>query len=507
MSIEEYLEIRRLHDEGLTCRAIARRLGIHRRKVRKALASETVPKTKRSRRASIIDEHRGWIMAKLQLYPELSAARLHHMLRDQGFTGSYTLVREAVAQLRPRLKPVYQSLSFQPGESAQVDWGVWKSIPVEGGTRRLSFFTMVLCYSRMLYAEFFFGETIEYWLSAHQNAFEYFQGVPQRVMVDNCKTAVITPKSRIDPSQKPVLNEAYATFAQHYGFTIDPCTPGRPNEKGRVEKAVAYIKSAFLAGRQASVPEIINSPLRQWLDDTANVRTHRTTLRRPADHFAESEKSTLKPLPASPHPCAAISQCVANSCCRVTVDANRYSIAPQFASQRLILHRYADRVVLYDVNEKRAADHIRCFGRGCEIVAPEHAEALTYFNRRTDQNRQISRFLSLGSAAADYLAMLKEKRVDYVRHVRQINAQRDIYGRDCVARALADAHLHGAYAADYILNLLAARSRLKDLSDLPLHVPRHADLLKLEIESPNLDIYDQHDNAHKLSEQKEHDHE
>jgi len=200
MKIEEYLEIRRLHDEGLTCRAIARRLGVHRRKVRQALASQTPPKPTRTKRGSLIDEHRGWIMAKLQLYPELSAARIHQMLRERGFTGGYTLVKEAVAQLRPRLKPLYQSLSFHPGECAQVDWGVWKSLPVNGGTRRLSFFTMVLCHSRMLYAEFFFGEALEYWLAAHRNAFEYFGGVPERVMVDNCKTAVIAPGSRIGGS-------------------------------------------------------------------------------------------------------------------------------------------------------------------------------------------------------------------------------------------------------------------------------------------------------------------
>ena len=210
----------------------------------------------------------------------------------------------------------------------------------------------------------------------------------------------------------------------------------------------------------------------------------------PSTKYNESEKPALKPLPAAPHPCAVISHCVANSCCRVTVDTNRYSIDPRFASQRLLLHRYADRVVLDDGNGKLAGDHLRSFARGREIVAPEHALALAHLTRRTHQNRQISTFLTLGSAATDYLAMLKEKRIDYMRHVRQINAQRDIYGRDPVARALADAHEHGAYAADYVLNLLTARSRLSELTDLPLHVIRNADLLEIQIEAPDLDAYD-----------------
>ena len=245
MTHEEYLEIRRLRDQGLICRAIARRLRIHRRKVRKAMTALTPPKQTRTRRTSIIDPHRGWLMAKLQIDPELSAARLHHRLREQSFTGSYTLVKEAVAQLRPRLKPIYHSLSFQPGDCAQVDWGVWKTVAVDGGSRRLSFFTMVLCHSRMLYAEFFFGEALEYWLTAHHHAFDYFGGVPQRIMVDNCKTAVIVPGRN---GNEPRLNEAYAAFAHQYGFAVEPCTPGRPNEKGYV----AYCTSFTVLGNRLS---------------------------------------------------------------------------------------------------------------------------------------------------------------------------------------------------------------------------------------------------------------
>jgi len=159
--------------------------------------------------------------------------------------------------------------------------------------RRLSFFTMVLCHSRMLYAEFFFGESLEFWMAAHRNAFEYFGGVTERVVVDNCKTAVIVPGRN---GQAPRFNEHYSALAQHYGFTIDACTPGRPNEKGRVEKAVAFVKSSFLAGREPSAPEALNPALWQWLQTTANVRKHRTTLKRPCDVFAELEKPQLKPL-------------------------------------------------------------------------------------------------------------------------------------------------------------------------------------------------------------------
>jgi transposase len=487
MTRHEWLEIRRLRDEGLGIRAIALRFGCHRRRVRKALNSDRPPQRVGRPRGSIIDEHRGWLLAKLEQYPELSAAKLHNMLTEQNFKGSYSVVKEAVADLRPRLKPVYQTLHFPAGECAQVDWGVWKAIDVAGGRRRLSFFVMNLCYSRMLYAEFFLGETLEFWLAAHRNAFEYFGGVPKCVMVDNCKTAVTKPRRK---DSEATLNAYYASFADHYRFTVNPCTPHRPNEKGRVERAVGYIKDAFLAGREPSVPEAINPALWHWLKNTANVRLHRSTGKQPIDLFQDEEKGLLKPLPGAPHPCTVILQAVANSCCRITVGSNRYSIPPQFASTRLVLHRYPDRVIVFAPDGQLVADHPRSFARNTEIVNPEHLEALKHLTSRASENQQITTFLTLGSAAEAYLSGLKEKRADYRKHLRQINTQIAIFGRDQVARALADAQEHNAYAADYILNLLHARLRMNDATDSPLSLVRNADLLNLKISEPNLNAYD-----------------
>ena len=120
MTREEWLEIRRLHDQGLGIRAIAKRLGSHRRRVRKALKSDRPGQRTGRPRGSIVDDHRGWLLAKLEQYPELSAARLHDMLNEQGFKGSYSLVKQTVADLRPRLKRVYQTLHFDAGECAQI---------------------------------------------------------------------------------------------------------------------------------------------------------------------------------------------------------------------------------------------------------------------------------------------------------------------------------------------------------------------------------------------------
>ena len=469
MTREQYDDIRKLADEGLSIRAIARRLGVHRRKVRSALASDHVPTRKSQRRGSIIDPFRGWIMAKLQQYPELSARRIHQMLTEQGFTGSYTLAKEVVADVRPSLAPVYQTLDFVPGECAQVDWGVWTTADVPGGRRRLSYFAMVLCHSRMLYAEVTFGESLEFWLQAHKNAFDYFGGVPKTIMVDNCKTAVIIPRRG---QRQATLNLDYAAFARHYHFHVQPCAVRAPQQKGRVERAIRHIRDGFLAGREPAVPDAINPLLREWLDTIANTRVHKTTGERPIDAFNQREKAALQLLPTLPHSCSAITSVVANSCCRITVGDNRYSIPPSHARRRLILHRGVTFIRLLDpVDQRLIAQHPRSYARKQDIVDPDHQRALDQLTKRARVNRAITDFLKLGGDAHAYLLGLKAKHPNHRRHITEINALADIYGSDRLRRALADCHAHGVYAAAYIQSHLAAQEPRADPAPAPCTSP------------------------------------
>jgi transposase len=108
-----------------------------------------------------------------------SAAQILQKIRDEGFQGGYTIVKDYVHKVRPRKSPAFLKLSFAPGECAQVDWGSYGSIRVGETYRRLSFFVMVLCYSRMMYLEFTVSQTMEHWLSCHQNAFAAFGSVPK----------------------------------------------------------------------------------------------------------------------------------------------------------------------------------------------------------------------------------------------------------------------------------------------------------------------------------------
>ena len=142
-------------------------------------------------------------------------------------------------EVRPKARPVFLKLHFEPGQCAQVDWGCAGPVQVGNTRRRMSFFVMVLCHSRHMYVEFTLGQSQEQWLSCHQHAFEYFGGLmPAELMVDNLKTAVLS-----HPVGGPVvLNPRYADFARHHGLKINACAPRRGNEKGRVECGVGYVK-------------------------------------------------------------------------------------------------------------------------------------------------------------------------------------------------------------------------------------------------------------------------
>ena len=478
-------EIHLLRKEGLSKRAISRRLGIHRRTVRHALQSEQPPKRASRRRGSIIDPHRSWLLAKLELYPELTGSRLFHLLKERGYEGGASLVRQTVSELRPRMKPVYQNLHFEPGECAQVDWGVWQKLNVPGGERRISFFAMVLCHSRMLYIEFFLGEKMEHWLQAHCNAFAYFGGIPSKVMVDNCKTAVTKARTRTESAQ---VHPTYQSFASDYGFTVVACDPYQPQQKGRVENAVGYVKSAFLAGRMPTAVEALNAAAQNWLQNHANCRTHGTTRHQPEQLFLDEEKPALRPLPPSPPSCAVASPVCSNTVCRINFDTNRYSVGPKHASSRLILHAYSDRLRLFTPDGEFVVEHTRSYGRNQPIENPAHVREQAAVNRHSRDAVQINAFLTLGTGAEEYLKGLKEKRPDYRSHVRTINSLAETYNPQDIARALMDAGEHQAYSADHIENLLKARSRMVE-SPGPLHVTRSADLLELDIPSPNLDIY------------------
>jgi len=302
------------------------------------------------------------------------------------------------------------------------------------------------------------------------------------IMVDNLKSAVL--KRAV--GQDPTFNPKYFDFARHYGFTIAPCNVRKGNEKGRVENAVGYVKKNFLAGLDIPDFDAVAPAAGSWLDETANVRIHGTTRKRPVDLF-EEEKTFLNPLPHYDFDIATISQVRASSQFRITLDTNRYSVPAQYAGTRLLLKTYPDRLCIY-FQDKLIARHDRSYDRYQDFEHPDHPKPLLPKRKKARDQKLFKRFLELSPMAQQYYGKMEQRRLNLHHHVQKIVALSEIYGSDAVAEAMTDAFQFQAFSSEYIANILEQRSRCVPEPGA-LHLTRREDLLELKVDQPDLNIY------------------
>jgi transposase len=477
-----FCQIKDLHaHQGLNASQIAKELALDPRTVSYWLAQDHFRPRQPTPRSSKLDPFKAQIVRLLERYP-YSAAQVFQHLRAQGFDGGYSIVKAYVRMVRPKRQPAFLKLAFAPGECAQVDWGSFGSVPVGQTSRRLSFFVMVLCYSRMLYVEFTVSQTMEHFLACHQHALEFFGGVPKTVMVDNLKSAVL---QRV-LGEVPVFNPQSLDFATHWGFTIAPCNVGKGNEKGRVENGVGYVKKNFLAGLELPNFSALNPAARQWLDTVANVRLHSETREQPVQTW-HKERPYLHPLPLHPFDIATVSQVRASRQFRITLDTNRYSVPAHYAGQALTLKSYPDRLCIYH-EDQLIARHTRHYDRFQDVEDPDHPKPLLEQRKKARDHQLFRRFLALSPRAEAYYLKLEERRLNPHHHVRKIVALSDIYDPQMVARALEDAFTYEAFSSEYITNLLEQRARFTPEASA-LHLTRRADLLEVSLAPPDLSLY------------------
>jgi transposase len=483
ISYTVFCQIRELADQKhLTVTQIAQELKLDPRTVAFWMERPTYRPRQSVKRASKLDSFKGHIVAMLERH-HYSAQQVLQDIRTKGYAGGYSILKEFVRLVRPVRKPAFLMLDFAAGECAQVDWGSYGSIAVGSTRRRLHFFVMVLCYSRMIYIEFTLSQGTEQFLSCHRHALEFLGGSPAKVMIDNLKTGVLEHP----PGLPPRFNPRYLDFAAHYGFTPVACAPRKGNEKGRVESGVGYVKKNFLAGLELPPFTALNPAARHWMDTVANVRIHGETKCKPLERFAQ-EKSLLRPLAAMPYDCAVVRPTSANGCCRVVLDTNRYTVPYLYASQKLTLKIYPDQLLLYH-HEKLIATHLRSYDRRQDIRNPDHIQELLVQRHRAREQTFLQAFLSLGPQADLYARRLQEKRLNAPHHIQKIVALSQIYGTEKVVRALEDALKFEAFGCEYIANILEQRER-QPIVPSPLHLTRRQDLLDLDLPPADLDLYE-----------------
>jgi transposase len=270
------------------------RLGVHRRTVARALASDTPPRYVRAPTGSQLDPLMGVIEAVLREWPEIKAPRLTEMLRDEhGYQGSVDLVRRKLSGLRPREDRAAQRTGYRPGQVVQFDWGEMPTRPRIGGVeRRVYALVASLPFCGAQTAHFSFDMTIESFLEGHVRVFDWLGGVPRECVYDNLRSAVAKRDSR----QVVRWNQRFLHLRGHYAFHSTACTPATPREKGSVEGAVRYLKSGFWPARRFQTLDELDRVYGDWRDRVAHQRRHATRQFVVADRLLE-DRAGLRPLP------------------------------------------------------------------------------------------------------------------------------------------------------------------------------------------------------------------
>jgi transposase len=332
ISPETRAQIRRyFYAEHWKIGTIASELGVHPDTVRNAIEVERFRGAQHIR-PSIVDPWLGFIRQTLEQHPRLRATRIHQMIRDRGYNGSVVQLRRAVARLRPQIREPFLRLQTFPGEQAQADWAHFGHVMVGRARRALSCFVMTLSYSRALYLEFFFDQTTENFLRGHVHAFQFWNGQPRVILYDNLKSAVLERRGN-----QIQFNPHLLELSAHYHFAAQPCQVRAGNEKGRVERAIRYVRDSFWAGRSFTTLAECNRQALVWRDEVAHRRPWPGGDGRTVEQVFAEEQPRLLPPPLHPFSTDRIEAVSSRKTIYVRFDLNDYSIPPQAVGRALTL--------------------------------------------------------------------------------------------------------------------------------------------------------------------------
>ncbi len=351
---------------------IAKHLQIHHSTVKRILVQSG--KTEESfncGRKSILEPFIPYMRECLVKYPDICASRLWQMCIERGYKGKQDHFRAFVARLRPRKKhEAFLRLTTLPGEEAQVDWGHFGHLQIGKAKRPLSAFVMVLSWSRQIYLEFFLEQRMRAFLAGHNDAFEFFSGIPRVLLYDNLKTAVT---ERVGEAIK--FNETFLTYASKVGFEPRPVNIRRGNEKGRVERSIRFIRDNFFAARKFNSLEDLNSQAREWMTGIAAQRKCPGETDMTVEQAFQQEKNILRKITtALPWVEERIIARVAKTP-YVRFEGNDYSVDCECVCKSVTVLITAGQVRVLD-GDKIVATHERCYDKGKTIEDEKHILAL-----------------------------------------------------------------------------------------------------------------------------------
>jgi transposase len=361
------MDIKSLHKEGYSIKAIARQTGRSRNTVRRVLREPGPTGFHKPQRHSRLDAFKTYLRQRWESCG-LSAVRLWPEIQAMGYTGSVATLRRYLHSLKPereRLRKLTVRFETPPGKQAQADWAYCGRFPDPAGhIFPVYVFVMVLGFSRMLYIEFTSSMKLPALLRCHLNAFAFFGGWTREILYDNMKQVRLSQQE---------LNPLFLDFAHHYGFAVKTHRIRRPRTKGKVERMVHYVKDAFLNGRSFTDLADLNAQAHSWLTYTANTRVHATTGQRPADLWTQEKLIPTTTVP--PYQLGELISRKAGFDGFVRFQKSRYSLPPEYAGQQVFIGQSEHHIVIR-CQDMIVAQHPPAQKTGSTIADPVHVAAL-----------------------------------------------------------------------------------------------------------------------------------
>jgi transposase len=460
-----------MHAQGCSIRALSRHFGVGRNTVRRILRGNqaqrdqghdlVLSQRKKLPRKSKLDPFVPRIRELLEKFPKLTAVRLYEELQEAGYDGGLTVLRERLRTLRPQPKkaPVIR-FETDPGLQAQMDWSPYIVPFSRTGKKTVLCFSYILAFSRRQYIDFTQQRDFFTLIRRHQDAFEYFGGVPRQCLYDGEKTILLRWEAG-----RPVYNPAFIAFITHYHCRPIMCRPARAQTKGKIEAPFRYVEMNFLNGRIFQDLAELRARARWWLQEKSDTHIHDTTGRPPLELFLEEERQALQPLPVHAYDCSEVALRVGTVDGFLEFDTNRYSLPYEYVADILSLKATEDEIFIYSPELDLIARHERLpKGANKTVENPQHrvSKRLRYGIEPVKEA-----FLAIGDAAQTFLCGLKEK---YPRncgfHARAILRLKEQYHTTDIHTALEHATRYHAFDSKAIERILRAKATPRTLESI-----------------------------------------
>lgn len=438
---EETAQILKLHHaERWPVGTIGAQLGRHHDTIERVLAQAGLGVHKQSTRGRLVDPYLPFLKETLEKYPRLRASRLWSMAKARGYAGSKSGFRAIVSRLRPRrAAEAYLRRAVLPGQEAQVDWAHFGKITIGRATRDLWAFVMVLSYSRVRLLRFSLRAAMPSFLAGHVEAFRFFGAVPRVILYDNLKSAVIEREGDAVRFHPTLLG-----LAGHYRFEPRACAPYRPNEKGRVERAIRDARENFFAARSFTSLSDINEQARAWCLEIAKERRVPDARDTTCEAAFLEERSKMIELAGDDFPVEERVEVRVGKTPYVRFDRNDYSVPHTHVQRNLTVLATDERVRIVDPDAplEVLADHVRTFDRDQRVESQGHVQALVEQKRRAHQSRGFDRIFGVVPSSRAMMERLAERGANLGATTSGLLQLLDRVGAETLERAVAEVVAH-----------------------------------------------------------------